>query len=183
MTLKDTALTFLWRKNEYDSDIQDTVSLIFINEVYCKTMSDPERAALGYVATFIGSNCNWDGEANPDYSNLKCMILDALNLGYQCSDKHKSFLRKWFRNDKSSLKELETCPVIPYAATSQNTFHEIKLTVNGNKINVWYKAGGINLREQKSWSWKQTDYFLVDKDQIKLLKSEKSNVKYEHIDY
>src|SRR3569832_142073 len=78
--VNDTTVKFLWRANKYNEELKDTFNSIFINEAYCKTISDAERAALGYVATFIGNECWWDGEATDERSNLKCVILTALNL-------------------------------------------------------------------------------------------------------
>ena len=70
----DTTVKFLWCANKYNEELQDTVNSIFINEDYCKTITDPERASLGFVATFIGNECWWDGEANDDRNNLKCIL-------------------------------------------------------------------------------------------------------------
>lgn len=168
--LTDTTVKFLWRADGYDEELKDTFNTIFINEDYCKNITDPERAALGYVSTFIGNECWWDGEANDDRSNLKCKILTALNLGYQCSDKHLGFLRQWFKDDKKSLEQIENCPTTPYTSTIQDTFHEITLTVRGNEIIVFFKASGINMREGDSWSWTETDHFQLDNDNIKLIK-------------
>jgi len=179
----DTTVKFLWCANKYDEELQDTVNSIFINEDYCKAIPEPERAALGFVATFIGNECWWDGEANDDRSNLKCKILTALNLGYQCSDQHLGFLRKWFRNDKESLEKLEDCSTTPYTSTIQDTFEEIKLTVKENIISVSFITNGINLREQNSWQWSETDYFQFDADNIKLIKIDKSKVKQEHFKF
>jgi hypothetical protein len=180
--LTDKTVKFLWRANKYDEGLHDTFNSIFIDEDFCKTITDPERAALGYVATFIGNECWWDGEGNDDRSNLKCKILTALNLGYQCSDKHLGFLRQWFKDDKKSLEELENCPTTPYTATIQDTFDEITLTVKGNKISVSFKANGVNIREGDSWSWTETDHFQFDNDNIKLIKKDESKVKREHIE-
>lgn len=168
--LADKTVKFLWRADKYDEALKDTFNSIFIDEEFCKTITDPERAALGYVATFIGNECWWDGEANDDRSNLKCKILSALNLGHQCSDKHLGFLRQWFKDDKKSLKELENCPTIPYTSTIQDTFDEITLTVKGNKISVFFKANGVNTREGDSWSWAETDHFQLDGNNMKLIK-------------
>jgi hypothetical protein len=181
ISIKDTTVQFLWRDNKYDVELEDTFNTIFINEDYCKTISDPERAALGYIATFIGSECWWDGEPKEDRSNLKCKILTSLNLGYQCSDNHLGFLRQWFKNDTSSLEILQNCPTTPYTATVQETFNEIKLTIVDNKITIWFSASGINMRNQKSWDWSETDYFQFDKDNIKLINKDKSEVKYEQL--
>lgn len=180
--LNDTTVKFLWRADKYDHELKDTFNSIFINEDFCKTITEPERAALGYVATFIGNECWWDGEANDDRSNLKCKILTALNLGYQCSDKHLGFLRQWFKDDKKSLEQFENCPTTPYTSTIQDTFDDITLTVKGNEILVFFIASGVNTREGVSWSWTETDHFQLDNDNIKLVKKEESKVKRKHFD-
>lgn len=180
--LTDKTVKFLWRADKYDEDLKDTFNSIFIDEDFCKTITDPERASLGYVATFIGNECWWDGEANDDRSNLKCKVLTALNLGYQCSDKHLGFLRQWFKGDKKSLEELQNCPTTPYTSTIQETFDEITLTVKGNNISVFFKANGVNTREGDSWSWTETNHFQLDGNNIKLIKKDKSKVKHEHFE-
>ncbi len=172
-TLTDKTVKFLLR---------DSSASIVINEKFCKTISDPEKAALGYVATFIGNECWWDGDYTDKRDNLKCEILTALNLGYQCSGKHLGFLRKWFKNDTTAIKELEACPTIPNTSTIQDTFDEITLTTKGNQITVFFKANGVSMREERSWTWSQTDYFQFNKDNIKLIKQAKSKVKVEHFD-
>ena len=183
-TLKDKTIKFLWRENKYDETLKDTFNTISINEDFCKTITEPERAALGYVATFIGNECNWDGDYKNDRSNLKCKILTALNLGYQCSDKHLGFLRQMFKNDPKVLEELksENCPTTPDGATIQNTFDEIVLTTKGNEILIFFKVSGMNLREAKSWSWTETDRFLINDGNLKLIKKEKSDVKQEKLE-
>ena len=170
--IADKTVTFLWR---------DSNAAIIINEDYCKAISDQEKAALGYVATFIGNECEWDGEYTDDRNNLKCEILTALDLGYQCSGKHLGFLRQWFKSDVKSLEELENCPTTPNTATVQETFDEIILTVKGNEISVFFKATGMNMREAASWSWSETDYFQFDNDHIKLIKKDKSEVELANV--
>src|SRR5690554_5139182 len=59
--LTDKTVKFLWRADKYDETYKSTFSSIFIDEEFCKTITDPERAALGYVVTFIGSECDWNG--------------------------------------------------------------------------------------------------------------------------
>jgi len=172
-TLTDKTVKFLWR---------DSSSSIVINENFCKTISEPEKAALGYVATFIGNECSWDEDYTEKRDNLKCAILTALNLDYQCSDKHLGFLRQWFKIDTAALKELEDCPTTPNTSTIQDTFDEIILTTKGSEITVFYKANGVNMREEQSWNWTETDYFQFDNDNIKLIKQEKSKVNVEHFD-
>jgi len=173
---RNVPITFLWRAEEYDEESKQNMNVIFINETFSYAISDAERAALGYVGTFIGSDCFWDGKANEDRSNLRCKILTALNLGYQCSDKHLGFLRTWFSQDTVALKKLKTCRMMPYTATVQTTFDEITIfTDKVNKtISVSYKANGMNMRESKTWSWTQTDTFKYTSKNITLINSEKS---------
>jgi len=180
--LTDKSVKFLWREDRYDEELKDTFNTIIINEELCKSLTEPERAALGFVVTFIGSECNWDGEAKDDFSNLKCKTLTALDLGYQCSDKHLGFLRQWFKNDNKTLKELEDCPTVPYTASSQNTFDYINLKVKDNNISVEFGANGVNMRMGESWSWTETDHFQLDKDNIKLIKKDESQIKREKFD-
>lgn len=182
--LADQTLKFLWRGDKYDQELKATFNSIFINEDFCKTITAPERAALGYIATFIGNECNWDGGYKDDRSNLKCKILTALNLGYQCSDQHLGFLRRMFKNDAEVSAELKSdnCPTTPDGATIQETFDEITITVKGNEILVFFKVSGINTRAGDSWSYTETNLFQFNNNNnIKLIKKDKSKVKHEPV--
>lgn len=172
--LTDKSVKFLWREDEYDEELKDTVNTIFINQEYCKNISEPERAALGFVSSFIGSECDWDGEPNSKYDNLSCKINTALNLGYQCSEEHLSFLRKWFKNDKKSLERLTDCSAIPYTASSQTTFDYIDIITKGDTIKITFKASGFNMRYQESWSSKVEDTFILKNDNLVFVKSKES---------
>ncbi|MCC9165399.1 hypothetical protein [Pontibacter harenae] len=172
--LQDTTVTVLWRENIYNADAKDSVSTITLNDSYFKTISDPERAAIGYVATFVGSDCDWDGEANESFSNLNCKVIDALNLGYQCSDKHLSFLRHWLRNTPKALERLESCPVVPFTATSQKTFTSLAVTTKADTIKVNYEASGMNLREEAFWEWTEELIFKVVDDRLELVSQQKT---------
>lgn len=168
VSIKDKTVQFLWR---------DTSGTLLINQDFCKTITDAEKAALGYVATFIGNECEWDGKPTKDRSNLKCEILTALNLGYQCSEQHLGFLKKWFKNDTTVLEEIKICPTTPNTSTIQDTFDEIVVTTKGNDILISFKANGIHLREQKEWEWSETAYFKVQNEYIQLIKKDRSKVK------
>lgn len=167
-------INFLWRENQYDPELKDTVNTIIIDEEAAKSLSDAERAALGYVGTFVGSDCWWDGEATDERNNLKCKVLSALNLGYQCSEQHLGFLRKWFANDEKALEQLKDCPTIPYTATVQETFDTIKMTTKGDQITVWYAASGVNLREDQTWDWTEETTFQVNGDHLNIIAQKSS---------
>ena len=178
LALTDRKIKILWRETHFDEELKADISAIKLNESYINTISEPEKAALGYVATFIGNECEWDGKANESRSNLKCKILSALNLGYQCSYHHLDFLRFWFRNNKEILKELESCPTTPDGATIQDTFDEIEIEVQGNKITVFFKANGINMREQQKWSWTEKQFFEFKTNELVLIKKDISTVEH-----
>ncbi|MES2688779.1 MAG: hypothetical protein V4658_00155 [Bacteroidota bacterium] len=173
VALSNKSITVAWRANVYYSQLQDSVSTILLDTSFCKQISEPERAAIGFVVTFIGNECYWDGDAKEDMSNLKCRVTDALHLGYQCSDTHLKFLREWFKNDQASLSRIKDCPLIPHTASSQTTFDEIRLTVKDSVIKVWYRANGMDMRTNDAWYWTQEDTFEVEADGLKLVKQQK----------
>ncbi|PRD48068.1 hypothetical protein [Sphingobacterium haloxyli] len=172
--LQPRSVKFLWREDQPMDGYDAIVSTIMLDEAYIANISDPEKAALGYVATFIGNECAWDGKASPSRSNLKCKILTALDLGYQCSDTHLGFLRQWFRGDSTALKKLEACPTIPDGSTIQDTFNKIDLKVDGNEIIVAYTVVSINTRHGKSWTWDVKDHFRFHDNRLELVKTERS---------
>ena len=174
---RDTIVTFLWRENIYDESIKDSISTIVINKDFCESIHDSEKAALAYIATFIGSECWWDGSMNEDRSNLQCEIHKALNLGYQCSKKHLGIIEKWFSGDKDVLDEIQNCPIIPHTATVQNTFDKIDLNRIGDTIEISFAVTQINTREALSTEYTEKNIFIIQGDQITLHKKEMSEFK------
>lgn len=179
LQLANKKIKFLWRKNLYNKELKMEVNSIVLNDHYIKTITGPEKVALAYVATFIGNECEWDGQPTESRSNLRCKILDALGLGYQCSNPHLDLLRFWFRNNQDIVKELENCPTIPDGATIQNTFDEINLEVKGNQIIVSFKVNGINMRESISYHWSEKHVYEFKGNELLLLKKDVSQVKKE----
>jgi len=178
LQLKNKKIKFLWRKNQYDKELKMEVNTIILNEEYIKTITEPEKAALAYVATFIGNECVWDGEPTESRSNLRCRILDALGLGYQCSNPHLDLLQFWFRNDKDILKQLDNCPTIPDGATIQNTFDEINVEVKGDQIIISFRIDGINMRENDSWTRTEKHVYEFRENQLLLLSKQFSPVNH-----
>lgn len=181
LQLSDKKVKFLWREKKYNEEVKADVSSIVLNEDYIQTISDPERAVLGLIATFVGNECAWDGEAKEDRSNLKCKVLWALDLGYQCSSKQMDFLRQWFRGEPKILEELKNCPTTPDGATIQDTFDEINLEVKGNQILVSFKANGINLRDATSWNWTEDHTYELRGDELFLINKNVSEKKQSKI--
>lgn len=167
--LKDTTIQVIWREWKYDSVSKDTNNTIILNDQYFKNISDQEKAAIGYIATFTGSECWWDGDAKPDSSNLICKVINALGLGYQCSDTHLKFLQQWFRKSDSILKELRACPIIPMNAWEQNTFYNLKIHTNIDTIKIQYEADDANMKERKFYHWTEEISFKASQDNLFLI--------------
>lgn len=175
-------ITFLSRKTVYDEGLKAEVSSMVINASFCENISNPEKAALGFVAYDIGNECEWGYDSKGERV-LWCRIVSVLDLGHQCSDKQINFLRKWFAKDTVALKKLESCPTMPNTATNQTTFDEILIQNNEAEktITVSYKVTGINTRESKSWHWSQIDVFEYNAENIVLVDSKKSDVSEDKI--
>ncbi len=174
--LNNKNIKILWRETIYDEVLQTDINTIVLNTNYQKKMTEPERAALGFIATFVGSECEWDGgNPNATRSNLNCMLLSYLNLGYQCSNTHLDFLRQWFSKDSIALDKLKICPTIPNTATIQSTFDEILMETNteAQTIVLRYTFNAINVRENAVTSIVKTDTFSYDSGGIVLVDSKK----------
>lgn len=165
-TVQDKKVKVLWRENFYNAELQDIMSMIVMNSSYCSTLPDPEKAAIAFVATFVGNDCWWDGQYTNDRSNLKCKVLTELNLGYQCSETHLGFLRHWFREDTKALERLEDCPTTPFTATVQETFDSISVAVDGKSIIVNFSVTGFNIREDQEWHRTEVITFRNAEDKV-----------------
>ncbi|MBW1294161.1 hypothetical protein [Aquimarina litoralis] len=167
----------LWRETLYDEELETDINTIALNNEYLEKITAQERAALGYITTFIGNECEWDGKANKDRSNLSCVVLSKLKLGYQCSEKHLGFLRTWFSKDTLALKKLQSCPTIPNTATIQTTFDEIYITTDITEqiIKIDYQFTGINTRRGSVKENTYTDTFSYNDQNITLISSKKTN--------
>ncbi len=166
LQLTDKKIKILWRENRYDKELDTEINTIVLNQDYINTISEPEKAALAYASFKIGNECQWDEKPNESRSNLRCKIPWALGLRYQCSFEQLDFLKHWFRNDKKVLNELKKCPKKPDGATIQSTFDEIELEVVDTTIMVFFKASGINTRENESWKWTEKQVFEFNKNEL-----------------
>lgn len=173
LTADDKRVKILWRENTYNRELQDSMSMIVMDTSYCRTISDPEKAAIAYVATFVGNDCWWDGNATGERNNLKCRILTELNLGYQCSETHLGFLRQWFRDDAKALEKLDDCPTTPFTATVQETFDSISISAEGELLVLNYSVTGVNIRDELEWhrtvqiTFRKTNNGLVIENEMK----------------
>ena len=156
----------------------DNTGTLQFNTNYIKTLTDQQRAALGYIATDVSSECNWDGAKKADGSNLKCRFLSALNLGYQCSETHLSFLKKWFKEDTKVLDRLQYCNKTESSAKIQDHFIEIKMITTKETIKILYSAVGEDLDKQKTWSWQEESTYSFTKTGIKQINRKNINGEY-----
>ena len=172
--LNDTTLKIVWRENRYDTNLKQTVNTIVLNDSYFSNITDPERAALGYIATMVGNECQWDGGSpNAEKNNIECIILSALNLSYQCSEANKEFFRKWFTEGSEMLRDIDNCNPILFTATVQTTIDKITLTTGKEQIKIKYTALSANIRKQKFEQWSEELTFKLNNDKLEMVKREK----------
>lgn len=168
-TSQDIYIKILWL---------DQNGTLQLNTNYIKTLTDPQRAALGYIASDVSNECYWDGDKNADGSNLKCKFLSALNLGYQCSEKHLSFLKKWFSEDHKVLERLQYCQKTESSAKIQDHFSEIKMITTKDTIKIIYSAIGEDSEKQKTWRWQEESTYSFTKIGIKQINRKNINGEY-----
>ncbi len=170
--IHDKSVKFLWTEDIYEKDTDTPVPTTFVNNEYCKTISEAEKAAIGFVAFSKVSDQDWQG--NPDDEILNSKINTALNLGDQCSTKHLNFLKKWFKNDKKSLDILQDCLKIPFTASFQESLENIYIKTKGDTIKITSKVLGYNIHGNDGWDFIQEDTFILKKDNLVLIKSKES---------
>lgn len=163
LKIENKKVKFLWLETN------DGIDKITLNKSYIKDISEPEKAALAYIATFIGNECEWDGKAT---DNLKCKILWDLKLRYQCSFEHLDFLKFWFRNNNEVLEKLKRCPKKPEGATISTGFETINIEVINNTIIVFFKAFGYNIRLGEHWNWTEKHIFKFTKNELIMVNKE-----------
>ncbi|HRE11935.1 MAG TPA: hypothetical protein PK605_13140 [Ignavibacteria bacterium] len=160
----------IWREDIYDPSLKANVNVIKIDDNYFAGISGPEKAVLGYLASTIGNECFADGSMQ----KVKCKILSALNLGYQCSEESKAFLKNWFREDALIVSQIENCkPTL--ASTVEKTFDEVKISSEDNVIKVQLKGLKLNIKENTAGKWSESISFKVDGDKVSLTERKKKN--------
>ncbi len=108
-----------------------------LDRVELGRLTDAERAAVAFLATSIGTDCEWakPPSAAGEKGKMHCKLTDALGLGEQCEEKHKAFVMGWLGGDAPS-----TCAKIPITAFSQTVFDELTLSREGDRIVISYAA-------------------------------------------
>lgn len=167
----DKAVKILWLEEVYDEEFESTVFAIKLNEDYFSKISDAEKAVIAYYATFHGNECWWDDDKpKDDRSNLNCKIITALNLGYQCSDTHLDFLKKWFRNEPKLLAELDYCPTIPNTSTLQDSFEEIYIERSTDYFTIRFNICAVNIRENITRCYEENHTYRLFADAVEEVK-------------
>lgn len=168
-TSQDIYIKILWL---------DKNDILQLNTNYIKTLTDQQRAALGYIATDVSNECYWDGNKKADESNLKCTFLSALNLGYQCSETHLNFLKKWFKEDTKVLERLQYCNKTESSAKVKDHFIEVKMITTKDTIKILYSAIGEDLEQQRVWRWQEESTYSFTKSGIKQVSRKNINGEY-----
>ena len=158
-------LHLLWRKTDGDYGV-------VIDHEAARKLTDPERAAVGYLAAQINADCSWhlQPEFAPDgavsQGELECELTRALGLGYQCGDAHRDFLRKWLGDDIPSR-----CRKVPRTAFVQSTLDDVRVDVQKDRVIVTYSALKTEGPGGKTWSWSEVlEFSLVGPTRLKVEK-------------
>lgn len=160
----------IWREDVYDPSLKAKVNVIKIDDSYFASISEPEKAVLGYLASTIGNECFTEGNKQ----NVKCKILTALNLGYQCSEESKTFLKSWFRDDAAIVSQIENCkPTI--ASTVEKTFDEVKISSADNVIKIELKGLKLNIKENSASKWSESISFKVSDNNLTVVERKKTD--------
>ncbi|SFT42099.1 hypothetical protein SAMN05216474_0466 [Lishizhenia tianjinensis] len=161
---------FNWEES-FDEDIQDCVLEAVVNKEYIENLRPQAKAALAYAATYVGSDCEWDGEANVDKSNLLCKLTQTLDIGYQCSEQHLDFLRKYFAKDDKNLKRItkDKCYCVPTTATVQRGLNFLKMKQNGDTITIQSEVDFVDLAVKEYYTDNFVLEFLIEGEFIRLL--------------
>jgi len=165
LTWTEIARSIQKNKNEYFS--------LSFDQRQLDSLKDEEKAALGFVLSFVGNECQRD--VTHKEKLMVCTLTQALGFGYQCGDQHLDFLKYWFRFDNESLEELDFCYKTPNTATLQTELSLLKMAQCGKWIIIDMKADGMFLREDEFWEVEERFIFekrnnhlfqLIDVDSI-----------------
>jgi hypothetical protein len=161
----------LWLEKQFDPEFNAEVKVIRLNQTYFDKIDEAEKAVIGYYATFHGNECWWENDKpNDDRSNLRCKIIDALQLGYQCSDMQLDFLKKWFRTQPALVQELDHCPTIPTTSTQQDSFEEIIVERKIDVFTIRFTICAENLRDKITRCYEEVHTFRIFADAVEEIK-------------
>jgi hypothetical protein len=162
----------LWLEKQLDPEFNAEVQVIKLNQSYFDNINEAEKAIIGYYATFHGNECWWENDQpNDDRSNLRCKIIDALKLSYQCSDTHLDFLKKWFRTQPLLIQELDHCPTFPTTSTLQDSFEEIIVERNKDVFTIRFTICAENVRDNTTRCYEEIHTFRIFSDGVEEIKT------------
>ncbi len=125
--LKDTSVKVLWSENKFDVKSNSFINTHEVNADYLDTMSDPERAAIGFVS--------------------------LVAMQHKPSEKNLNFLKQWFRYDNKSLSKIEN---YPDCSENEKEYEEVKLIVTSDTIKVSFIASTVLSGTASRWEQEDT---------------------------
>lgn len=126
-----------------------------INTTFINQIQDSEKALLAWYLYAYGNECV-EGR-----DNIKCELLERLQIMDECAVDHIGFLKQWFAKDAMANFKLKNCPNMPVKSAIQNTFDKIVLMTKGDTLSIQYDIKGLNNSQEKSWNISQTDVYLI----------------------
>jgi hypothetical protein len=126
-----------------------------VNTEFLTTVDEVEKALIcGYLFAY-GNECN------DTPTNVKCQVLNDLNITNECDTNHINFLNDWFKNDIIMFYKLKNCPNLPSNSAIQNEIKHMSLYRNNDTLKINILVYGLNNSEEKNWNTEQTDTYLI----------------------
>ena len=141
----------LWRAGEGEN------YALVVDEEMVATLTEPERAVLGYFAALIGTACEIDPrdrDLGYEERRLRCRLTDALRLGPQCGQAHADLVSRWIPADVP-----ERCDRTPFTAYSRAAYGELALATRGRRHEVTYEAAYTLGPGRTTWTWSERVVF------------------------
>ena len=152
-----------------------------IDTVLAKRLHPGIKACIAFTSYDLCTECQWGPNHDLGTRNdLICALNEALNLGAQCSEFQRTFLRSWFRNDSIALEQISGCGTIPNTATVLNMPNSIDVEVVGSFVIVRCAVSGYNFREQKHWEYNRKNTFKLTPFGIQVDELFSSHVKVDY---
>lgn len=173
-------IKILWLQNTFDKESQDSSVAITVNSQYVYTCPKAVRAVLGYYSRMAGADyAIADVEGNSNYSNFKNLLIDALDFGYQGSEKQLKYLQQWFRKEPELLKQINNGYFVSYGTSWFRQFDSITMMHSGDSITVNYAYFDCDMSKSDRWEIAGTGKFKINGDMIKLVEQRADTVRLE----
>lgn len=128
---------------------------LLLDEAALRCLSDAERAAVAYVATTVGTECDWvEGTDLSAPKDMDCKLTTALGLGPQCEEKHRALVHEFLGHEMPAQ-----CAKIPTTAFAQTILSTLSLEHQAENITLTYETVTTTGPTGKASRWSEVVEF------------------------